>query len=60
MLKAGRMRDEAQNDNVVVLGERRPIELPLERPVTRLVSRPSVRVINGRLVAVLELIRSAA
>ena len=49
------MTGNASNDNVVVLSERKPTE----QPVTRLVSRPAVRVIDGRLVAVLELVRAA-
>lgn len=38
----------------------RPIMAPTLMPVTRLVSRPSVTIVNGRLSTVLELLRSAA
>jgi len=49
-----------ENDNkVVVLGQQaaRPASV---MPVTRLVSRPSIRIVDGVLVAVKEMVRSAA
>ena len=49
------MSNEPQDNKVVVLADRAHL-----LPVTRLVSRPSVRIIDGRLAAVLELTRSAA
>lgn len=50
---------ESNDNKVVVLAERKPREVVL-MPVTRLVSRPSVRIVDGRLAAVLELARTAA
>jgi hypothetical protein len=53
------MSNEPKDNKVVVLAERSHPPTTL-LPVTRLVSRPSVRIIDGRLAAVLELTRSAA
>lgn len=53
------MSNEGPDNKVVVLGERNVAPQPL-LPVTRLVSRPSVRIVDGRLATVLELARSAA
>lgn len=53
------MSKEPKDTKVVVLGERSAPQSTL-LPVTRLVSRPSVRIVDGRLSAVLELARSAA
>jgi hypothetical protein len=53
------MSNEPKDTKVVVLAERNHPQVTL-LPVTRLVSRPSVRIIDGRLAAVLELARSAA
>ena len=53
------MSDERKDKKVVVLADRSGPQTAL-LPVTRLVSRPSVRIVNGRLVAVLELTRTAA
>ena len=53
------MSHEPKDNKVVVLADRNhPHATPL--PVTRLVSRPSVRIVDGRLATVLELSRSAA
>lgn len=53
------MSNEPKDKKVVVLADRNPLQASL-LPVTRLVSRPSVRIVDGRLAAVLELARSAA
>ena len=53
------MSKDQKDNKVVVLTERNPAQTAL-LPVTRLVSRPSVRIVDGRLAAVLELSRSAA
>ena len=48
------MSNEPKDNKVVVLADRNHPHTTL-LPVTRLVSRPSVRIIDGRLSAVLEL-----
>jgi len=53
------MSTDPKDNKVVVLGDRTHPQTTL-LPVTRLVSRPSVRIVDGRLAAVLELARSAA
>lgn len=53
------MSNQLKDTKVVVLADRTHAQAAL-LPVTRLVSRPSVRIIDGRLAAVLELSRSAA
>ena len=53
------MSNQSKDNKVVVLADRNHPQ-PALLPVTRLVSRPSVRIIDGRLAAVLELTRSAA
>lgn len=53
------MSNEPKDNKVVVLADRAQGQTSL-LPVTRLVSRPSVRIVDGRLAAVLELTRSAA
>lgn len=53
------MSNEPKDNKVVVLADRNHAQ-PSLLPVTRLVSRPSVRIVDGRLAAVLELARSAA
>lgn len=53
------MSNESPDNKVVVLGDRSVAPQPV-LPVTRLVSRPSVRIVDGRLAAVLELARTAA
>ena len=53
------MSDVETDGKVVVLGERKVAPQPL-LPVTRLVSRPSVSIVDGRLATVLALQRSAA
>jgi hypothetical protein len=53
------MSNEPKDNKVVVLADRTHPQTSL-LPVTRLVSRPSVRIVDGRLAAVLELTRSAA
>ena len=53
------MSNEPKDNKVVVLADRAQGQCSL-LPVTRLVSRPSVRIVDGRLAAVLELTRSAA
>jgi hypothetical protein len=53
------MSNEPKDNKVVVLADRTSPHTSL-LPVTRLVSRPSVRIVDGRLAAVLELSRSAA
>ena len=53
------MSNESNDNKVVVLGDRISRETTL-MPVTRLVSRPSVRIVDGRLAAVMEVVRSAA
>ena len=53
------MSKDQKDNKVVVLAERNQPQTTL-LPVTRLVSRPSVRIVDGRLAAVLELTRSAA
>lgn len=53
------MSHESKDNKVVVLADRTSPQTTL-LPVTRLVSRPSVRIVDGRLAAVLELARSAA
>ncbi len=53
------MTTEANDNKVVVLADRTARE-PSLMPVTRLVSRPSVRIVDGRLAAVMELLRAAA
>ena len=53
------MSNEPKDNKVVVLADRAQAPTSL-LPVTRLVSRPSVRIVDGRLAAVLELARSAA
>ena len=53
------MSNEPKDNKVVVLADRNHPQTAL-LPVTRLVSRPSVRIVDGRLAAVLELTRSAA
>jgi len=53
------MSVEPKDNKVVVLADRAPRETTL-MPVTRLVSRPSVCIVDGRLAAVMELRRAAA
>ena len=53
------MSKDQKDNKVVVLADRNAPQATL-LPVTRLVSRPSVRIVDGRLAAVLELSRSAA
>lgn len=53
------MSQDGHDTKITVLGERNAQQTVLQ-PVTRLVSRPSVRIVDGRLSAVLELTRSAA
>ena len=53
------MNNEPKDNKVVVLADRAHPQTSL-LPVTRLVSRPSVCIIDGRLAAVLEIGRSAA
>jgi hypothetical protein len=53
------MSNESNDNKVVVLADRTSRETTL-MPVTRLVSRPSVRIVDGRLAAVMEMVRSAA
>ena len=53
------MSNEPKDNKVVVLADRNHPHATL-LPVTRLISRPSVRIIDGRLAAVLEFSRSAA
>jgi hypothetical protein len=53
------MSNESNDNKVVVLADRIARE-PSLMPVTRLVSRPSVRIVDGRLAAVMEMERSAA
>lgn len=53
------MSNEVTECKVLVLGERNAAPQQL-LPVTRLVSRPSLRIVDGRLVPVLELARPAA
>lgn len=50
---------ESNDNKVVVLADRKPREAVL-LPVTHLVSRPSVRIVDGRLAAVMEIARTAA
>jgi hypothetical protein len=53
------MSTEPNDTKVVVLADRQVRE-PSLMPVTRLVSRPSVRIVDGRLAAVMEMARTAA
>jgi hypothetical protein len=53
------MSNQPKDNKVVVLADRTLPQVSV-LPVTRLVSRPSVRIVDGRLAAVLELSRSAA
>jgi hypothetical protein len=53
------MSNESNDNKVVVRADRTSRETTL-MPVTRLVSRLSVRIIDGRLAAVMEMVRSAA
>ncbi len=53
------MTNQPKDNKVVVLADRTNPQTAL-LPVTRLISRPSVRIVDGRLAAVLELSRSAA
>lgn len=53
------MGTDSKDNKVVVLADRNHPQTAL-LPVTRLISRPSVRIVDGRLAAVLELSRSAA
>ncbi|MDP2273672.1 MAG: hypothetical protein Q8N23_23155 [Archangium sp.] len=53
------MINPPKDSKVVVLADRSHPQTAL-LPVTRLVSRPSVRIVDGRLATVLELSRSAA
>jgi hypothetical protein len=53
------MSQDSKDPKIVVLGDRNGTQTSL-LPVTRLISRPSVRIVDGRLSAVLELHRTAA
>ncbi|MFZ5438625.1 MAG: hypothetical protein ACOZQL_01385 [Myxococcota bacterium] len=53
------MSADTKDTKVVVLKDRAANE-PVLLPVTRLVSRPSVRIVDGRLAAVMELPLQAA
>lgn len=53
------MTAEMNDTKVVKLTERGGKE-PALMPVTRLISRPSVRIVDGRLAAVMELALKAA
>lgn len=52
--------DPTPTDKPVTPKADRPVMAPTLMPVTRLVSRPSVTIVNGQLSTVLELTRSAA
>jgi hypothetical protein len=53
------MSTKTDDTKVAVVGEQEAKQ-PLVMPVTRLVSRPSVRIVDGVLSAVKEVERSAA
>ncbi len=53
------MSNQPKDTKVMVLADRMHPQ-PALLPVTRLVSRPFVRIVDGRLATVFELARSAA